>query len=86
MENGQPNNAPVTTSPESGPPANTQDDRGYKPENRGCKPLLQGDSGEQGTAGTRRDFLGRSARRLAYIAPVVLLLRPRPACASRIYS
>lgn len=36
--------------------------------------------------GTRRHFLGRSARKLAYISPVVMLLRPRPACASRIYS
>ncbi|NLE57511.1 MAG: hypothetical protein GX616_04070 [Planctomycetes bacterium] len=35
---------------------------------------------------TRRHFLGRSARKLAYISPVVMLLRPRPACASRIYS
>lgn len=53
---------------------------------RGCKPLLQVDSSEQEAAGTRRDFLGRSAKKLAYISPVVLLLRPRPACASRIYS
>jgi len=41
---------------------------------------------KQTEGGTRRSFLGRSARKLAYVSPVVLLLRPRPACASRIYS
>jgi len=44
------------------------------------------DSCSQHAAATRRRFLGLSARKLAYISPVVLLLRPRPACASRIYS
>lgn len=37
-------------------------------------------------SGTRRRFLSCSVRKLAYVSPVVLLLRPRPACASRIYS
>jgi hypothetical protein len=41
---------------------------------------------QEGPAASRRYFLGRSARKLAYLAPVVLLIRPRPACASRIYS
>jgi hypothetical protein len=44
------------------------------------------ESCEEHAARTRRRFLGLSARKLAYISPVVLLLRPRPACASRIYS
>ena len=55
-------------------------------EDRGCKPLLRVESVEEESAGTRRGFLGRSVRKLAYVSPVVLLLRPRPACASRIYS
>jgi len=55
-------------------------------QDRGGKPLLQADSSEQERCKTRRHFLGRSAKKLAYISPVVLLLRPRPACASRIYS
>lgn len=44
------------------------------------------DSEKQDSSGTRRRFLGCSVRKLAYVSPVVLLLRPRPACASRIYS
>lgn len=31
---------------------------------------------------SRRAFLQRSARKLAYVAPVVLLFHPKPACAS----
>jgi hypothetical protein len=31
---------------------------------------------------TRRGFLGSSARKLVYAAPVVLLFHPRQACAS----
>ncbi len=55
------------------------------PESRGYK-SPQADSPEQESGGTRRCFLGRSVRKLAYVSPVVLLLKPRPACASRIYS
>lgn len=43
-------------------------------------------SQELDSSGTRRRFLSCSVRKLAYVSPVVLLLRPRPACASRIYS
>lgn len=35
-----------------------------------------------GPESTRRTFLRRSARKIGYIAPVVLLFRPRQACAS----
>lgn len=31
---------------------------------------------------SRREFLCRSARKLAYAAPLVMLFHPRPACAS----
>ena len=31
---------------------------------------------------TRRGFLGQSARKLAYTAPVVLLFKPKVACAA----
>ncbi|MBI4580276.1 MAG: hypothetical protein HY718_11275 [Planctomycetes bacterium] len=31
---------------------------------------------------SRREFLCRSARRAAYVAPLVLLFHPKPACAS----
>jgi hypothetical protein len=37
------------------------------------------DAGEQGS---RREFLCRSARKLAYAAPLVLLFKPKAACAS----
>ena len=37
---------------------------------------------ESDCARTRRGFLGGSARKLAYAAPVVLLFKPEPACAS----
>ena len=35
---------------------------------------------------SRRVFFCRSARRLAYVAPVVLLIRPRQAFGSTVYS
>ena len=81
MESGQATSDEATASAANDTPTEPP-----AQEDRGCKPLLQGDSSEQKTAGTRRDFLERSAKKLAYISPVVLLLRPRPACASRIYS
>ena len=31
---------------------------------------------------SRRQFLVKSARRIGYVAPVVLLFHPKPACAS----
>ena len=37
---------------------------------------------ERAPARTRRVFLGLSARKLAYAAPLVLLIKPKPACAS----
>ena len=36
---------------------------------------------QESTSRTRRGFLGQSARKLAYTAPVVLLFRPKSACA-----
>ncbi len=32
--------------------------------------------------GSRREFLCKSAKKLAYVAPLVLLFHPQPACAS----
>ncbi len=81
LANSEHNSDQVKTSVESGPPADASDQK-----DRGYKPLLQDGAAGQEAAGTRRQFLGRSAKKLAYISPVVLLLRPRPACASRIYS
>jgi hypothetical protein len=49
-------------------------------------PVVEASCAQEDSGATRRHFLGRSARKLAYLAPVVLLIRPRPACASRIYS
>jgi hypothetical protein len=41
-------------------------------------------SGQEVRISSRRRFLGGSARKLAYAAPVVMLFRPEPACASAV--
>jgi hypothetical protein len=84
----QEESAPVEPSAleDRGCPSSLRDGVARRSLGEDGKPLLQGGSSDEQSAGTRRCFLGRSVRRLAYVSPVVLLLRPRPACASRIYS
>ena len=45
-------------------------------------PTQDAPAGEEDSSGTRRGFLGASARKLAYVAPVVLLFKPKKALAA----
>ncbi len=48
----------------------------------GQAPAVDSPAGEEGKHGSRRQFLCRSARKLAYTAPLVLLFKPKAACGS----
>ena len=55
------------------------------PDNAGIEDPLAGSDtsdADEPNSRTRRGFLSGSAKKLGYAAPIVLLFRPRAACAS----